>query len=44
MAAVPSNPAGLTWCPVCREETIPRRDGTCNWCDTETQPLKAPRP
>jgi hypothetical protein len=43
-AAAPErqNPAGLTWCPTCKEETVPMRRGTCGWCNGDTQPLKAP--
>ena len=29
-----------TWCPTCHEETLPRHDGTCMWCDSQTEPLE----
>lgn len=32
------------WCPTCRQDALPLRDGTCGWCDTKIAPAETLEP
>jgi hypothetical protein len=40
LTAIAADP-GLAWCPKCEQECLPMRNGTCGFCDTAVEPLKA---
>ena len=31
----------IAWCPKCEQECVPMRNGTCGFCDTAVEALKA---